>query len=152
VQPRIRSSATLPSIVTPQRYRLLIEWWNSHLYLDSACRHHADRGSWRWFYTDLHRAKRARHWLRPLVLNFLRGCYQLRGWCAAERLRSSSSECESNVGLITIAHVRYLKKIARLVINASDFTPGVTLTVTSGRPEWRKARPAIQQPDHLTLE
>jgi hypothetical protein len=38
------------------------------------------------------------------------------------------------VDLITIAHVRYLKKIARLVINASDFTPGVTLTVTLAGP------------------
>jgi hypothetical protein len=36
--------------------------------------------------------------------------------------------------VITIAHVRYLKKIARLVINASDFTPGVTLTVTLAGP------------------
>ncbi|HET9837989.1 MAG TPA: hypothetical protein VFR84_07120 [Candidatus Angelobacter sp.] len=38
------------------------------------------------------------------------------------------------VDVITIAHVRYLKKIARLVINASDFTPGVTLTVTLAGP------------------
>lgn len=36
--------------------------------------------------------------------------------------------------LITIAHVRYLKKIARLVINASDFTPGAVLTVTLAGP------------------
>lgn len=39
-----------------------------------------------------------------------------------------------SVDLITIAHVRYLKKIARLVINASDFTPNVTLTVTLAGP------------------
>jgi hypothetical protein len=36
--------------------------------------------------------------------------------------------------VITIAHVRYLKKIARLVINASDFTPGAVLTVTLAGP------------------
>jgi hypothetical protein len=36
--------------------------------------------------------------------------------------------------LITVAHVRYLEKIARLVINASDFTPGVRLFVTLAGP------------------
>jgi hypothetical protein len=36
--------------------------------------------------------------------------------------------------LITVAHVRYIEKIARLVINASDFTPGVRLFVTLAGP------------------
>lgn len=36
--------------------------------------------------------------------------------------------------LITVAHVRYLEKIARLVINASDFTPGARLFVTLAGP------------------
>jgi hypothetical protein len=31
---------------------------------------------------------------------------------------------------ITISHVRYIKRLARLTVSASDFTPGVTLTVT----------------------
>jgi hypothetical protein len=36
--------------------------------------------------------------------------------------------------LITVAHVRYIEKIARLVINANDFTPGVRLFVTLAGP------------------
>ncbi len=50
--------------------------------------------------------------------------------------------------LITVSHVRYIKGLARLVINASDFTPGVTLTVTlAGRNgESPTINPATGQP------
>lgn len=36
--------------------------------------------------------------------------------------------------VITISHVRYIKRLARLTVSASDFTPGVTLTVTLAGP------------------
>ena len=50
--------------------------------------------------------------------------------------------------LITVAHVRYIEKIARLVINASDFTPGVRLFVTLAGPngESPTINPATGQP------
>ena len=50
--------------------------------------------------------------------------------------------------LITVAHVRYLEKIARLVINANDFTPGVRLFVTLAGPngESPTINPATGQP------
>jgi hypothetical protein len=50
--------------------------------------------------------------------------------------------------LITISHVRYIKRMARLTVSASDFTPGVTLTVTLAGPngESPTINPATGQP------
>jgi hypothetical protein len=50
--------------------------------------------------------------------------------------------------VITISHVRYIKRLARLTVSASDFTPGVTLTVTLAGPngESPTINPATGQP------
>jgi hypothetical protein len=50
--------------------------------------------------------------------------------------------------LITVAHVRYIEKIARLVINANDFTPGARLFATLAGPngESPTINPATGQP------
>jgi hypothetical protein len=70
----------------------------------------------------------------PLVLNFtVVGTSSVAGVPASAPVTVAVT-VNPTVDLITIAHVRYLKKIARLVINASDFTPGVTLTVTLAGP------------------
>jgi hypothetical protein len=70
----------------------------------------------------------------PLVLNFTVVAHSSIAGVPDSAPFTVTVNVNPTVDLITIAHVRYLKKIARLVINASDFTPGVTLTVTLAGP------------------
>jgi hypothetical protein len=70
----------------------------------------------------------------PLVLNFSVVATSSIAGVPASTPVTVTVTVNPTADNITIAHVRYLKKIARLVINASDFTPGVTLTVTLAGP------------------
>lgn len=71
---------------------------------------------------------------QPLVLNFTVVATSSVAGVPASAPVTVSVTVNPTVDLITIAHVRYIKRLARLVINASDFTPGVTLTVTLAGP------------------
>jgi hypothetical protein len=70
----------------------------------------------------------------PMVLNFTVVATSSVAGVPASAPFTVAVTVNPTVDLITIAHVRYLKKIARLVINASDFTPDVVLTVTLAGP------------------
>jgi hypothetical protein len=70
----------------------------------------------------------------PMVLNFTVVATSSVVGVPASAPFTVAVTVNPTVDLITIAHVRYLKKIARLVINASDFTPDVVLTVTLAGP------------------
>jgi hypothetical protein len=66
----------------------------------------------------------------PMVLNFtVVGTSSVAGVPASAPVTVAVT-VNPTTDLITISHVRYIKRLARLTVSASDFTPGVVLTVT----------------------